>query len=298
MALSDCVTKIDSQGKELLEHGSALFPVACYHDDLQQMDVPWHWHEELEVFIVSEGTAVVTSGKEKFVVHQGEGFFVNSGVLHAAWRKDESPCRFHSIVFHPRLVGGSVDSIFWQNYVHPLMDNSSLEYMLLDKSQTWHTKILEFIEDAWQLCKVESHGYEFLVRDHLSQLILHLSDAHPVTQKHVSEKSIRDHERVKIMLQYVQNHYGEALTISNLAAQASVSESECLRCFRNVIGRSPVQYIKQFRIQKAAELLAATAMKVGDIGALCGFQDSSYFVKTFREYKRVTPAEYRKQHQT
>ena len=55
MALSLCRTTVDDSARELMEHGTAAFPIACYHDDLQAEPVPWHWHEELEVLVVSEG---------------------------------------------------------------------------------------------------------------------------------------------------------------------------------------------------------------------------------------------------
>ena len=55
MALSACNTETDSAGRELTVHGTAAFPIACYHDDLEAAPVPWHWHEELELLIASEG---------------------------------------------------------------------------------------------------------------------------------------------------------------------------------------------------------------------------------------------------
>ena len=49
----------DAKGRESIEHGTALFPAACYHDDLQKMEGAWHWHEELEVFVAEKDTARV-----------------------------------------------------------------------------------------------------------------------------------------------------------------------------------------------------------------------------------------------
>ena len=66
MALSVCRTVIDDFARELLKHGTAAFPIACYHDDLQTEPVPWHWHEELEVLVVSEGTILATAAGEKY----------------------------------------------------------------------------------------------------------------------------------------------------------------------------------------------------------------------------------------
>ena len=96
------------------------------------------------------------------------------------------------------------------------------------------------------------------------------------------------------MLQYIQEHYGGELTLAKIAESASVSENECLRCFRSMIGSTPIQYVKQLRVQKAAELLVSTNRKISDIGAECGFQEMSYFAKTFRELKGCTPGDFRK----
>ena len=73
MALSVCRTVIDDFARELLKHGTAAFPIACYHDDLQTEPVPWHWHEELEVLVVSEGTILATAAGEKYRLERARG---------------------------------------------------------------------------------------------------------------------------------------------------------------------------------------------------------------------------------
>ena len=93
----------------------------------------------------------------------------------------------------------------------------------------------------------------------------------------------------------IEARYSEEITLTQIAGSACISESECLRCFRSVIGCSPMQYVKQLRIQRAAELLKSTDWKICDIGMQCGFQEMSYFAKTFREVKRCTPKGYREQ---
>ena len=61
MALSVCgAVSIDQQGRELVEHGTPLFPVACYHDNISEAEVPWHRHDKLEILIVETGTSRVS----------------------------------------------------------------------------------------------------------------------------------------------------------------------------------------------------------------------------------------------
>lgn len=294
MALGVCDSVVDNNGRELLQHGTAGFPVACYHDDLEKNEVPWHWHEEWEAAVITEGCAVVTAGNRKYTIHAGEGFFINSEVLHDARKTGLSNCRFHSIVFKPGLVGGSMDSIYFQNYVHPLLTNHALESLFLSPAVPWQTQALKTIEEAWQYCATEPDGYEFKVRDALSELVFLLQNNLPSDSQIPSAKAMRNGQRIKEMLTFIHNHFNEELNTAMIAASVSVSESECLRCFRNTIGTTPIQYLRRYRIQRACRMLQTTPALIADIAHVCGFQDLSYFTKTFREIKGCTPGEFRK----
>ena len=294
MALSPCGSTADRRGRELVTHGTPLFPLACYLDDFQKDTVPWHWHDELELIRVETGAVVVAVEGETRSFGPGDGCFINAGALHSAWAAERGPCRHHALVFHPRLIGG-VDTIFWQKYVQPLLSDAACRWVTLGREVPWQREALDRLEDAWQTCRTEPPGYEFGVRSALSEVILALTEHRPAVQGAPSARSLRDGERMKRMLHYVEEHYDQPLTVEDIARSASVSESECLRCFRRVIGAAPMQYLKQLRLQRAAELLADTDRQIADIGALCGFQEMSYFARSFRAFKGVTPSVYRQQ---
>ena len=120
---------------------------------------------------------------------------------------------------------------------------------------------------------------------------------HSICEAKPSIRNLRNADRIKTMLQYIQMHFSETITISTLARVALISESEVLRCFHRTIHSTPNQYLKQYRIQKACQMLIDTDMTSIDIAFQCGFQSSSYFTKTFREQIGCTPLEYRKRDQ-
>ena len=318
MAPEACNSGTDERGKERVRHGSALFPVACYDTDLRQYPVSWHWHTELEAVVVTQGAAVFAVGQERFTVRQGEGIFINSGVLHTVWNAEpngEAPEEdaqgsslqgeasqkgapqsgwLHSVVFHARLVAGGFDSVFWQKYLQPLTTDSARQSVLLGAGTPWHAEALCAVETAWNSCSVQMPGYEFEVREALSRLALLLCRHSAPARTNSPERVQREEERLKQMLRFIEEHYASELTAAQIAQSARISESECLRCFRRTICTPHSQYLKQLRVQKAAQLLSDTACGVAEVGALCGFQDASYFTKIFRETKGCTPSEFRR----
>ena len=172
------------------------------------------------------------------------------------------------------------------------MENQSFEWITLSPRIYWQQQALTAIEQAWQACVREAPGYEFTVRSRLSDLSLLLWQQIPNGSG--NQKSVRDSERIKAMLSYIHQQFSGSVTVANIAASAAVSESECLRCFRSAIGITPIQYLKQYRLQQASALLLSTNEKSADIAHACGFQDMSYFTKSFREQYGITPIQYRK----
>lgn len=293
MAITPPCVVVEKQGRELAQHGTALFPLACYDENLTCYCVPWHWHEDFEYILAAEGHVTVGAEKARIVLEQGQGIFINSGVLHAVEFAETGPSVLHSGVFHPRFAGG-MDTVFWQKYAASLLAPGAPPYFLLDGSAAWHAEALECLEDVWSALKNEPADYENLARYRLTTALRLLSAHRPAVHTEPSPKDREAARRMKQMLRFIEEHYAEELTVADIAATASLSESACLRSFRQLLGTTPIQYVKQYRIEKAAQLLLATGLKAGEIGAECGFWDMSYFTKTFREMKNCTPTEYRR----
>lgn len=293
--LSDCSSfTVDQYDQEQLKHGTTAFPAACYLDDLELKSVSWHWHEEFEVVIVAEGQATVIVGSRTQDICTGNGFLVNTGTLHSYHTLSGSVCRLHSLVFHPRLVGGSMESIFYQKYVQPIVKHQTMDVYFLDREIPWQATALKTAELAWQTGVQEPLHFELQIRNCLSKLMADLCDHIPAEQTKPNAGLLRSAERMKQMLKFIQENFAEELSTAVIASSASVSESECLRCFRTVIGTTPIQYLREYRIERAAQLLAESPIQISEVAFRCGFQDVSYFTKTFRKLRGCTPSEFQK----
>lgn len=288
-----CSVQTNVRGEELREHGTRLFPVACYLDLLPRDEIPWHWHNELELGLIANGSATVETGSETRLLHAGEGFFFNSNILHTIALADDESCEIHSVLCHPRAVSGSTDNIIWQKYLKPLIENQACPCFFLSPTAVWQKQVLDCMVSLWQTAEQEPYGYEIGIRNELSTIITLFSQYQPVVNKKSFGKEQRDNARIKEMLAFLQANYDRELTIEDIASACSISASECIRCFRATINTTPIAYLKSYRLQQAALKLQLSTDKISAIAESCGFREMSYFAKSFREVYGCTPSEYR-----
>lgn len=106
------------------------------------------------------------------------------------------------------------------------------------------------------------------------------------TESAVSPRSLRS-------LRYLHCHYTEEISIAELAAMEHLSESRYRSVFRDCTGFSPNEYRIALRMQRACDLLLHTADTLAEIAQTCGYSDTMYFSRIFKQKLGVTPGEYR-----
>lgn len=283
----------DEKGKERLERGTLLFPCAVYDRDVQQYitgEIPPHWHYEMELFLLKEGKAHISSAVGEFDLLPGEGFFANSEVLHGVSCPSGNVCHYHSMVFHPEILSGSSGSAYDILYLRPFMEQGSPIRIFRPRDHRKGQVIASLFASAFQACSQAENGYEFVVRNLLSEIFLILRE---FSEKDLARKSNQQELRIKQMLSWLDEHYMENITISQLAGAVGICVRECQRTFANVLHTTPIQYLNRRRITIAAEFLVSTDMPISEIGLCCGFDNPSYFAKQFKKITGMTPKVYR-----
>jgi AraC family transcriptional regulator len=134
----------------------------------------------------------------------------------------------------------------------------------------------------------------------IAQLIaVHLARAHSSRAK-----AARTHEpadglsraRIARLLDYIEAHLGEDLSLEALAAEVNLSPLYMVRAFRTATGQSPHQYVVARRVEHARELLTGTTLPIAEISLTAGFSSQSHLTSWFRRLVGVSPAAYRKHH--
>lgn len=275
--------------REQPAHGTSSFPAEHFELTLPETAVPWHWHEDWEYILCTANQVRCATTQGDILLDPGYALLLGPGVVHQISPAGER-CAIRSLVFHPRFLAAR-DSVIWEKYVAPLQ---SLKAVKLHPDVPWQWDCMHHFCVAWHAMDQREPGYEIQTRQALENAAFTLSRQTELLQAGGSDKARRDSRRLEQMLRFIQEHYQEELTVAQIAASASVSESECLRCFRSCLHTAPSRFLRDYRLQKAQALLLSTQETAADIAAACGFHDPAYFSKLFREATGAAPTEYRR----
>ena len=280
---------IGQQLKESFIDYDEDFPYVAYYsafDRYAGRGVPWHWHDLFEFVVMRSGTLELCTPDGSCLVGPGQGYFVNTGVLHQcrAW-KDRGGVVMHTQLFERVLIAGA--GLIERRYVSPLVGCGALDVAVLEG------EIIQVLERAFTAAGEEMPGYELAVSGCMMQAWqLLYRQAQPLLLQ-TAQAPRADTQRVKEMLRFIRQHYAEDIGVKEIAAAAGVCEREVFRCFRSVLDTTPLHSIIQQRVAEAARRLAETDQTVTQIAADCGFASPSYFGKVFRERMEMTPGAYR-----
>ena len=122
-----------------------------------------------------------------------------------------------------------------------------------------------------------------------ANLMQSVQNAHAQT----NQKKIQNYKSV---ISYMEHNYNQPVTFQDLADTIPCNSQYLCRFFKDIAGVSPIQYLLNYRIQKACILLETTNNPVLDIALDCGFENVSYFIRKFKEIMCCTPKAYRNKH--
>lgn len=297
MPLQKCELNLDRTKRELRPHGSLDFPCAGYSKKYRNRagdEISWHWHEEIEILYCAGGTIKVQVPGKTYCMKEGELLFINAGVLH--YGAAEEYCYLQSLVFHPLLLTGTEDSVFARKYIGPLTQCAVLDSCLFNNDNLQHEVAVESFLKAFLALSSDIPGYEFVVRENLSNICCDLYQHHreKIKEPHVAVN--QDTERIRKMMDYMHSHYSEKVELSQVAGQAGIGERECLRCFQRILQISPMQYLLKYRILQGASMLLTGEDSIAEIAIQAGFDSPSNFTQMFKRFYKYTPTEYRKRY--
>ncbi|WP_019392383.1 helix-turn-helix transcriptional regulator [Priestia filamentosa] len=279
-------------------HGDTMFPLKMYKVDYLDGDViiNYHWHREMEFIFLKEGSISFQIGTSLIELKEGEAIFIPSGQLHAAYPFKQCPFLLYAIVFDSTLLSSFTYDVIQSKYIELLKKTDSALPFHIQMNTDWEKSMLQSLSIIIREYQHQEYGFELAIKAHLFLSISNLIKSNTVNTRNTMNQLIDTTKvnRLKLVLQYIDNHYSEKLNIRALSSVVQMSEGHFSRFFRSLVHMTPIEYINTVRINKATKLLRESDEKIINIAMEVGFDSPSYFIKTFKRQKKCTPTRFRK----
>ncbi len=276
--------------REHKERGTFEFPLEFYHVDLShpQYAMPFHWHMEYEIIRILEGEFDVVLDDSRYFAKAGDVLLITDGILHAGTPRD---CIYECIVFDCRLITQGDEMC--RSYMKRIVDHT---YMLQSFYSSQDTEIHDIVWSLFEKARAKGPAFELMITGELFCLFGCILNKKLYT-KGVQEDKRRWAAQIKGALSIMEESYGSLITLEQLSKAAGMSPKYFCSFFHNLTDKSPMEYLNHYRIEQACSQLAQREGSITEIAYRCGFNDLSYFIKTFKRYKGMTPKKYELQHE-
>jgi len=277
--------------REQIQHRTGDIPLAYYYVDEKtspRYRMPMHWHRETEIIRIVRGSLRLYLDHAEFLAGPGDLVCIGSGVIHGG---DPENCIYECIVYDPQAMAADLSPL--KQSIRTVQRNNLLiphDLVASDKN---------FAMACHQLFELGHNGFSgqemALWAAVFSFISGQLRSMKGSQVQSVSEKTWEKAEQLKPALEYIEQHFNQPISLDTLAALSGFSPRYFCRYFRTIVHRTPIDYLNYYRAEYAARYLSGSEMNVAEVAALCGYADSSTFIKQFRHYKGVTPKQYKLQ---
>ena len=275
---------------ELKQRGTADFPIEYHYIDKNhtRYEMSAHWHTEMEIIRILRGKLKIRLNNCEYEAETGDIIFVNPETIHGAIPEN---CVYECIIFHIDFLDTATYSCKF--FVESILNR---EFVIRDFNKYTENNFIVSVNAVFEAMKHKSSGYKFRVIGALYEMLGVVVDNHLYTNV-TGDSEISDSRNIpklKKVLSFLRDNYDCQLSLENIAKAADMSPKYFCYFFKEKTGKTPLQYLNGFRIEKASQKLLSSDQSVTEIAFSCGFNDLSYFIKTFKTLKGVSPTRFRK----
>ncbi|NIY87685.1 AraC family transcriptional regulator [Vibrio campbellii] len=270
----------------------------AYVDGHHHCDFAAHKHDFSELFLVVSGSGKHTVAEYEYPLHKGDVFVINGDIEHGF--RDVNKLKIINLMFDSNTPFFEIPSMRQLSgyqamfKVEPIARQTT-EYkakLTLDRQQ------LPEIERLLSVLKAEYEaslpGFEVMLTSLMQQLVIALSRMYQDQSQELPQTTLA----LSRALVFIEQHFSDVGVNSDAIAKAAfISKRQLERLFRQFLDTSPNQYLRDVQLNYATKLLCEeNERSVQHIAEQCGFSDSNYFSKCFKQKFQHSPRSYRKEH--
>lgn len=252
-----------------------------------------HYHPEIEINMILSGTVTVQIGNVNRVFSSGDIYIIPANTIHGN-RAFSDDATMRSIMFHVAAITLTPEHFFQQEFVTPLAEG---RLVLPPVLQSGHPAY-ETVSTQMRLIgkhRIYEKDYKLGRFSALMNICMALM---PHCQVISGQMPVPDpgNEAVKLCMRHIHNHYFRKITLDMLAEKCHLHPNYLCAVFKSYTGQTVFEYMNQYRVDAAKELLEKEDLSISKISELTGFHSESLFYQKFRHFTGTTPHAYRKQH--
>lgn len=287
--------KIDPTLREKNTHGTFLLPIQDYHCMIPEhfSVLPIHWHEEMEITLITKGCALYHIHLEPYPVKENDLIIIPPFFLHDIHQIENKPMASDSFVFHLDILNLKNLDACSIKYLSPLYDGRYTLPYFISPSNAHYNDFLSLFNRLRTVYKHKEDGFELNIKAILFEFIALLFSKN-IIMKNESVTMTKAHsDKLKIVLDYIHQNLNRSLCVKELATLCNFNESYFMKFFRKYCGMTSIEYINTQRLELCATYLKESDLSIMDIALEVGFNNISYFNKLFKAKYNMTPKKYR-----
>lgn len=261
-----------------------------FHNQINEI---LHYHDFDELVIVLGGSGMHETKSMKSAISAGDVFLIKQGQPHIY--TEMKNLRIVNILFERNTL-----KIDWKKFreVQGFTALFETEPKLRERTnfRNKHTLTPEQLDEISSLLFKMKHeideknsGWQIMAFNMLHELFILLARSYSNTRKKNSRRMVC----LSHMTQFIESNYGKDITRDMIIKSGNTSSAVGTRIFKELLGKSPIEYLTHIRITHAADMLKHTDKSVSDIAFLCGFRDSNYFSLQFKKATGSSPRKFR-----
>lgn len=285
------------QLKEKVNHGNLQLPMELYKGDFNnKCDYYPHWHDEMELLYVAQGSGNIHIDLNTYNIDTGDFIIIPKGALHYVNWDKTTKIKYSVLVFNLSMLETS-DLDFCQiNFINPLVQNELHIKNIIKPSDLGYSVILNYFNNIVENYTNKNFGFQLELKGFFFLLFFNLFNKGYIiktTNKTISNENMKI-KKIKKVINHIQLNYKNSISVKELAEIAQYSDYHFIRFFKEYTGKTCMEFINSFRVQKATDLIINTNLSITEIAYEVGFGDVSYFIKTFKKYFNTSPNNFRK----
>lgn len=257
------------------------------------IEYPIHFHDDMEVVYVLEGTVILRNGYYTYTLKQGDIYIINDREMHS----------FESTGEDNMVMMLQMDLVYFSRYYDSLKNNFFVTDMEDDNDESLEvlrTILARIMMEVLQ----KGYGYEHQVIESTHNLIACLmSDFQYFVMDDGKFKNESRNKGNKILAgrlnritDYMYDNYARKLTLSEIAEREHLSIYYLSHIIKEATGLSFQDLLSYIRVEESEKLLLGTNKKIGAIAEETGFSAVRYYIKHFEQWFGMHPLEYRKKY--